>query len=166
MSGISPAPFGGGDFDNAWVLGVDFVLAAPGGRDIELGSPATNGRPGGSGYGGFFWRAPAGDVLPHVFAEAADGADVFNGSTEPWVALTTRRYGLVFTGLGSGDHWFVRAADYPGVCAALAYKRPRARPCRATTASWSSMAGSTGPRQASSRSKLRVIPEARLGGLA
>jgi hypothetical protein len=124
MSGISPAPFGGGDFDNAWVLGVDFVLAAPGGRDIELGSPATNGRPGGSGYGGFFWRAPAGDVLPHVFAEAADGADVVNASTEPWVALTTLRYGLVFTGLGSGDHWFVRAADYPGVCAALAYKRP------------------------------------------
>jgi hypothetical protein len=119
---ITAMPVSG--FDDAWVLGVAFVLAAPHGRAIELGSPATNGRPGGSGYGGFFWRAPAGDVPPDVFTEAADGEDAVNGSTEPWVAMTTRRYGLVFTGLGSGDHWFVRAADYPGVCAALAYERP------------------------------------------
>lgn len=111
-------------FDNAWVLGVAFDLTAPVDRDIELGSPATKGRPGGSGYGGFFWRAPAGDVPPDVFTEAAEGEDVVNGSTEPWIAMTTRRYGLVFTGLGGGDHWFVRAADYPGVCAALAYEQP------------------------------------------
>ena len=31
-------------FDNAGVLVVAFVLAAPDGRDIELGRPATNGR--------------------------------------------------------------------------------------------------------------------------
>ena len=111
--------------DDAWVLGLSFTLTAPAGRDIELGSPATNGRPGGSGYGGFFWRAPASAVPPDVFSEAADGEESVNGSTERWVALTTDEYGLVFTGLADGDHWFVRAADYPGVCAALAYLRPR-----------------------------------------
>ncbi|MEV1332189.1 PmoA family protein [Micromonospora costi] len=41
----------------AWRLDVDYTLTAPADRDVTLGSPATNGRPGGAGYGGFFWRA-------------------------------------------------------------------------------------------------------------
>jgi hypothetical protein len=108
----------------AWVLEVAFALAAPHGRQIALGSPATNGRPGGSGYGGLFWRAPMRDVPPDVFTETADGEGAANGSTEPWLALAGGGYSLVFTGLGAGDHWFVRAAGYPGVCAALAYEKP------------------------------------------
>jgi hypothetical protein len=111
--------------DGAWVLSLAFTLTAPAGRDIELGSPATNGRPGGSGYGGFFWRAPAGDVPPDVFTVTTQGEDLVNGSTEPWMAMTSGDFGLVFTGLGGGDHWFVRAAGYPGVCAALAYEKSR-----------------------------------------
>jgi hypothetical protein len=83
------------------------------------------GRPLGAGYGGFFWRAAAAEDPPEVFTASAAGEGIVNGSTEPWVALVTPGYSLVFTGLDGGDHWFVRAAGYPGVCAALAFEKPR-----------------------------------------
>jgi hypothetical protein len=117
--------------DHAWVLDVSYTLTAPADRDVVLGSPATNGRPGKSGYGGFFWRAPAADVAPRLVSPSGDGEDGVNGSTEPWLALTTAHYGLIFTGLAEGDHWFARAAGYPGVCAALAFERTRTIPAGA-----------------------------------
>jgi len=108
---------------DAWVLDVAYTLTAL--RDVTLGSPATNGRPGGAGYGGFFWRAARSDDVPIVFTATADGEERVNGSTEPWVAMASDDWTLIFTGIGDGDHWFVRAAGYPGVCAALAFDRVR-----------------------------------------
>jgi hypothetical protein len=113
---------------DAWVLDLAYDLTAPPDRDITLGSPATNGRPGGAGYGGFFWRAAPTTTPPRVFTATASGERAVNGSTGPWVALTTAPpdpYTLIFTGLAPGDHWFVRARMYPGVCAALAFEKPR-----------------------------------------
>ncbi|MDG4829937.1 PmoA family protein [Solwaraspora sp. WMMD1047] len=112
---------------DAWSLGVAYTLTAPADRDITLGSPATNGRPGGAGYGGFFWRAAPGRA--DTFTAGADGEDGVNGSTEPWLAFVGRPadgnpYTLIFSGLGEGDHWFVRTGIYPGVCVALAFERP------------------------------------------
>ncbi|MEV4760124.1 PmoA family protein [Micromonospora sp. NPDC049559] len=112
--------------DDAWALDVTYALTAPADREISLGSPATNGRPGGAGYGGFFWRAAPGPA--DAFSAGATGEERVNGGTEPWVALTGRgpdgaAYTLVFTGLGEGDHWFVRTGSYPGVCVALAFTR-------------------------------------------
>jgi hypothetical protein len=118
--------------DDAWVLDVSYRLTAPTGHDVVLGSPATNGRPGKSGYGGFFWRAPMDDVPPRLLNAGGEGEDVVNGSTGSWLALTTPDYSLVFTGLADGDFWFVRAAGYPGVCAALAFERPRTIPAGTT----------------------------------
>jgi hypothetical protein len=112
----------------AWVLDVAYALAAPDDRDVALGSPATNGRPGGAGYGGFFWRAAPSAQPPRVFTATGAGEQAVNGSTEPWVALTVLPpdpYTLIFTGLAPGDHWFVRASMYPGVCAAFAFEKPR-----------------------------------------
>jgi hypothetical protein len=126
--------------DDAWVLDFRYTLTAPAERDITLGSPATNGRPGGAGYGGFFWRIaahrPDADP-PLVFTAGAEGEEAANGSTEPWLAMAGTDpagtpYTLVFTGLAKGDghadgdHWFVRSTMYPGVCAAFAFDRPRA----------------------------------------
>ncbi|WP_326554537.1 PmoA family protein [Micromonospora sp. NBC_01813] len=113
--------------DEAWAFDIGYALTAPADRAISLGSPATNGRPGGAGYGGFFWRLAPG--TPHAFSAAADGEEAVNGSTEPWVALTGegaggQPYTLVFAGLGDGDHWFVRTGIYPGVCVALAFDEP------------------------------------------
>lgn len=114
-------------YDGAWAFDIEYALTAPDDRDISLGSPATNGRPGGAGYGGFFWRLAPG--TPHAFSPSAEGESTVNGSTEPWVALTGAGadgspYTLVFGGLGDGDHWFVRTGIYPGVCVALAFDKP------------------------------------------
>ncbi|WP_320064164.1 PmoA family protein [Micromonospora sp. RTGN7] len=116
----------------AWRLDLRYALTAPADRDVPLGSPATNGRPGGAGYGGFFWRAVAAEP-PHVFTASADGEEAVNGCAAPWVALAGTgpdggAYTLVFTGLGPGDRWFVRTTMYPGVCVAFAFEAPAVVP--------------------------------------
>ncbi|SCF09893.1 Methane oxygenase PmoA [Micromonospora coriariae] len=113
---------------SAWRLELDYTLRAPAGRDVRLGSPATNGRPDGAGYGGFFWRAISAGPAS-VFSASATGETAVNGSAEPWVALRGigpdgRAYTLVFAGLGDGDRWFTRTAMYPGVGVAFAFERP------------------------------------------
>ncbi|WP_091088385.1 PmoA family protein [Micromonospora nigra] len=113
---------------DAWRLDVHSILTAPPDRDVHLGSPATNGRPGGAGYGGFFWRAVAAEP-PHAFTATLDGEETVNGCAEQWVALRGRApdggaYTLVFAGLGPGDRWFVRTTMYPGVCVAFAFEEP------------------------------------------
>jgi hypothetical protein len=112
----------------AWRLDVSYQLTNPNDVDVVLGSPATNGRPGKAGYGGFFWRVAPG--RPRVFDPVSDDEAEVNGSRKPWVALVggeadASPYTLIFTGLGEGDHWFVRATEYPGVCAALAFEHVR-----------------------------------------
>lgn len=106
-----------------WELSFDYTLTAPAGLDVTLGSPATNGRPGGAGYGGFFWRGAPGPAT--TFTARHDGEEKVNGSAEPWVALTgPGPYTLVLRGLADDDRWFVRTGIYPGVCAALAFTDP------------------------------------------
>ncbi|WP_435205789.1 PmoA family protein [Micromonospora sp. bgisy143] len=121
---------------DVWRLDLDSALTAPPDRSVRLGSPATNGRPGGAGYGGFFWRAAA-DGEPTVCTADAAGEEAVNGSTAPWLALAGigpggGAYTLVFAGLGPGDRWFVRTAMYPGVCAAFAFDRPAEIPAGTT----------------------------------
>jgi hypothetical protein len=130
---------------DAWALEIEYALTAPADRDISLGSPGTNGRPDRAGYGGFFWRVAPG--LARTFSPDGEGEERVNGGTAPWLALVAdpagdsvsagaggsagdvphgaggAPYTLVFSGLGGGDHWFVRAGGYPGVCAALAFER-------------------------------------------
>ncbi|MEJ3743680.1 PmoA family protein [Actinomycetes bacterium KLBMP 9797] len=122
---VAAAPAPGG-----WTLEFGYAVTAPVDRDIELGSPATNGRPGNAGYGGFFWRLPLG--TPEVFTATVDGEEKVHGSTEPWVGVRGDGYTLVFAGLAEGDHWFVRVSGYPGVCAALAWERPLVVPAGTT----------------------------------
>lgn len=113
---------------DAWTLEVAYTLTAPPDRTVTLGSPATNGRPGGAGYGGFFWRAAPCDRPPRVFTASGSGEAAANGSAGRWVALARAAphpYTLLFTGLSDGDRWFVRSTVYPGVCAALAFAEPR-----------------------------------------
>jgi hypothetical protein len=110
---------------DGWRLDLSFTLTNRTATDVILGSPATNGRPGKAGYGGFFWRAAPG--TPRVLDPVTDVEAEVNGSAAPWVALVAEDDSstLLFTGLGEDDRWFVRAGEYPGVCAALAFERPR-----------------------------------------
>ncbi|TNH30703.1 hypothetical protein FHG89_06125 [Micromonospora orduensis] len=113
---------------SAWRLELDYTLTAPAGQDVRLGSPATNGRPDGAGYGGFFWRAVSASPAS-VFSASAAGEQAVNGSADPWVALVGtgsdgEAYTLVFTGLDDGDRWFTRTAMYPGVGVAFAFDQP------------------------------------------
>ncbi|WP_127507468.1 PmoA family protein [Actinoplanes solisilvae] len=106
---LSAAPAGGG-----WELSFRYALTA-GDSEVVLGSPATNGRTGGAGYGGFFWRCPPGRAVTSAAL----------GSADPSLALTVDdSYTLTFRGLAGDDRWFVRTDEYIGVCAALAYEKP------------------------------------------
>jgi hypothetical protein len=102
---------------HGWRLTFAYALSAPADAAVTLGSPATHGRSGQAGYGGFFWRAAPGP------AEAfGAGSDAPHGTAEPWLAVTVAdRYTLVFEGLAGADRWFVRTEEYVGVCAALAF---------------------------------------------
>jgi hypothetical protein len=113
---------------HGWELSFSYAVTAPSRILVALGSPATHGRPGGAGYGGFFWRATAGPAK--AFVES--GAEP-HGSAEPWLALTVDdAYTLVFRGLAGADRWFVRTDDYVGVCAAPAFERPLTIPAGGT----------------------------------
>jgi hypothetical protein len=105
-----------------WELSFSYALSAA--DEVTLGSPATNGRPGGAGYGGFFWRAAPGPC--EAFTATRQGENDVNGSDEEWVAITgSGPYTLVFRGLRGDDRWFVRTGEggYNGVCAALAFEK-------------------------------------------
>ncbi|MCA5892266.1 PmoA family protein [Isoptericola sp. NEAU-Y5] len=113
---------------DAWALGWHGTLRG-GATDVEIGSPATNGRPG-AGYGGWFWRLPSGD---EALAVGPAGPDV-HGSRHPWVAVTRRTGGAWTTlvlaqqpGEGSPEPspWFARVADYVGLGPALAWDTVR-----------------------------------------
>ncbi|MFB6837913.1 PmoA family protein [Streptomyces sp. NPDC056361] len=126
--------------DSAWALDLTFSLTNTAGRDLSLGSPATNGRPGAA-YGGFFWRAPKEATTPTVFGpgggggasgpaaagergSGADGEAAVHGFAADWVALAGEGWTLVFAGATAqtrSDPWFVRAAEYPGVGSSLAH---------------------------------------------
>lgn len=99
-----------------WELGLTTTLSDITDRTLELGSPATNGRPD-AGYGGFFWRLPP-TAEPEVFTAAAEGEQDVHGAVARWVAYADRDYTLVLTGTDEAtrtDPWFVRVDDYPGI---------------------------------------------------
>ena len=103
-----------------WRLSFAYELSAPADKPVTLGSPATHGRPGQAGYGGFFWRATPGPAKAF-----GAGTDAPHGTADPWLAVTVAdRYTLVFQGLADADRWFVRTEEYVGVCAALAFDDP------------------------------------------
>ncbi|MFJ5136926.1 PmoA family protein [Streptomyces sp. NPDC088707] len=116
--------------ETAWALDLAFSLTNVSGRDLSLGSPATNGRPGAA-YGGFFWRAPKEAAAPVVFGAGVvgdgpgpDGEEAVHGARADWVALAGEGWTLVFAGATARtreDPWFVRAAEYPGVGSSLAH---------------------------------------------
>ena len=119
--------------EGKWKLTFETSLRADTGA--TLGSPGSKGRVGG-GYGGFFWRFPAGENV-EVFTSEARGEVEVHGSVAPWVAWS----GDFEAGPGvsgpativiaapdaaaAAEPWFVRAHDYPGIGSALVWDGPK-----------------------------------------
>ncbi|MDA0566943.1 PmoA family protein [Streptomonospora sp. S1-112] len=113
----------------AWALCLRSRLRNTSGRELEVNSPATKGRPG-AGYGGYFWRAPKEAEPPRCLGPEQEGETALHGSRSPWLALfggssPDTRWTLVFAAVGpERDPWFLRAREYPGVGAALVWDTP------------------------------------------
>jgi Methane oxygenase PmoA len=96
---------------SAWVLGFATVMRNVSGRSVGIGSPTTEGREN-AGYGGLFWRGPAGFAGGRVLP-AGEGA---MGSRGPWLAFATPAATLVFRDApanpGFPCRWFARSSPY------------------------------------------------------
>lgn len=111
---------------STWALDLAWQLSAD--EQVTLGSPVTNGWTDGAGYGGCFLRiapTPAGAPTPEVSAGSLRGEGEVSGSTAPEVVWGGHGYTLTCSGLGDGDHWFVRTTGYSGICAAWALDQVR-----------------------------------------
>ncbi|MEV6820425.1 PmoA family protein [Nocardiopsis dassonvillei] len=101
-----------------WVLDVRTQLRNTSGRDLSIGSPATNGRPG-AGYGGLFWRAPVAATPPAVVgAGGLEGEKALHGSRAEWLALVGGGgEGAVAAGAAAGEGAGGRGAQGGGAAA-------------------------------------------------
>ncbi|MEV5069636.1 PmoA family protein [Microbacterium sp. LMI12-1-1.1] len=108
-----------------WLLDFSTTLRNVAGRDLEFGSPTTQGRPN-AGYTGFVIRMPrawtGGRVLAGGLPDDA-GSDAVMGLDAPWVALSGEHDEfdgggtvLAFAGSSTGGpaiRWFVRSEPFP-----------------------------------------------------
>jgi hypothetical protein len=126
---IAAVGSGGGD---RWALRFRSELRNVTSRSLDLGSPGSNGRPGG-GYGGFFWRLPTSRRGARVWTEDAEGEAEVHGTTAPWLAwsIDGDRAEPSFTLVAAPgndrathDPWFVRVEGYPGFGSSLAWDEP------------------------------------------
>jgi Family of unknown function (DUF6807) len=119
--------------DRTWELTLSWALTAV--PRVTLGSPTTNGREHGAGYGGCFLRlarAPlevsAGSLMgeelvgEELVGEQLVGEEEVNGCHAPEIRWRASDYSLRISG---AERWFVRTSMYPGVCDAWAFDQVR-----------------------------------------
>ena len=106
---------------SAWVLGFVTVMRNVSGRPVGIGSPTTEGRED-AGYGGLFWRGPAGFAGGRVLVDHGVEGNEVMGWRGPWLAFATPAATLVFRDApanpGFPCRWFVRSSPYACVCPA------------------------------------------------
>ncbi|WP_109209130.1 MULTISPECIES: PmoA family protein [Microbacterium] len=116
-----------------WALDFSTTLRSTADRELEFGSPTTQGRPN-AGYTGFAIRMPrawtGGRVLAGGLPDDA-GADAVMGLAGPWVALSGEHDEvdgggtvLVFAGTSTGGpaiRWFVRSEPFPIIAPSPAF---------------------------------------------
>ncbi|HZM76599.1 MAG TPA: DUF6807 family protein [Candidatus Limnocylindrales bacterium] len=101
-----------------WSLTLSWELTAV--PRVTLGSPTTNGREHGAGYGGCFLRLASAPEA--VSAGSLDGEEAVNGCEEPEIHWRASDYSLRASG---AERWFVRTSMYPGICDAWAFEKVR-----------------------------------------
>jgi len=109
---------------SAWVLGFVTVMRNVSGRPVGIGSPTTEGRED-AGYGGLFWRGPAGFAGGRVLVDHGVEGNEVMGWRGPWLAFATPAATLVFRDApanpGFPCRWFVRSSPYACACPAPFY---------------------------------------------
>jgi hypothetical protein len=106
-----------------WSLSLSWALTAI--PRVTLGSPTTNGREHGAGYGGCFLRlanAPDSVSAGSFEDDSLEGEDAVNGCDEPEIHWRASDYTLRVAG---AERWFVRTSMYPGICDAWAFEKVR-----------------------------------------
>jgi len=101
-----------------WSLSLAWALTAV--PRVTLGSPTTNGREFGAGYGGCFLRLAK--APESVAAGSLEGEEAVNGCEEPEIHWRASDYSLRVSG---AERWFVRTSMYPGICDAWAFEKVR-----------------------------------------
>jgi hypothetical protein len=105
----------------AWTLVFDTVMRNVSGVAVPIGSPSTEGR-ANAGYGGLFWRGPAGMEHGDVVTAAGTGGEEAMGSRGDWMAYSAADATVVMVDhLDNPRHptpWFVRTDEYAGLCPA------------------------------------------------
>jgi hypothetical protein len=100
---------------SAWSLGFQTTMRNVSGRPVAIGSPTTEGREN-AGYGGLFWRGPAGFAGGRVLTPDGAGGDDVMGWRGPSLAFATPVATLTFRDApanpGSPCRWFVRTSPY------------------------------------------------------
>lgn len=105
-----------------WALDFSTTLRSIADRELELGSPTTQGRPD-AGYTGFVIRMPRAWAGGRVLSGDLEGADAIMGTETRWVAVSGEHDEvdgggtvLVFAGTSSAAppvRWFVRTEPFP-----------------------------------------------------
>lgn len=118
-----------------WVLDVGLSLRNVRGETLEFGSPATQGRPDGVGYGGWYWRGAR--DLTNALVMVADGPETRKndmdvmGHSGAWLAfagkhdVVDRESTVIFidqpTNPRYPNRWFARTEANVGASFALTY---------------------------------------------
>jgi hypothetical protein len=113
-----------------WVLTLNFHFRNVSGRELELGSPTTAGRPL-AGYGGLFWRGPRSFTGGQILGPDGLEGEAAMGRRAPWLAFSGRHDGsgaastLVFEddpgNLRHPTQWFVRSQPYACMSASFMF---------------------------------------------
>ncbi len=116
-----------------WVLDFATTLRNIAGRELELGSPTTEGRPN-AGYTGFAIRMPRAWTGGRVLSADSDDADALMGAVTPWLAFSGEHDEvdgggtvLVFAGTSTGSPpvtWFVRSEPFPIMSPSASFDEP------------------------------------------
>ena len=111
-----------------WCLDTHMALTNVAGRELEIGSPTTQGRPA-AGYGGLFWRGPRSFRGGQVLGPGDLEGEEIMGHAAPWLAFIGKHDGndatstLIFldhpNNLRYPNKWFVRSN--PFACAGFAF---------------------------------------------
>ncbi|GGL17677.1 oxidoreductase [Sphaerisporangium melleum] len=113
-----------------WALEFGTALTNIRGRDLDLGSPTTAGRPD-AGYTGLFWRGPRDMTHGTVLTDEDPGGEDAMGRATSWLAYRSPHdevdaaSTLIFhqdpAHAGAPDRWFVRSEPFPAVAFSLAF---------------------------------------------